>query len=107
METEDYKICIVCDKIVGKLNWEVGFPLGVTSGATEWRTSGNYGSQVIDCARSDFGADEIIAFICDECLQKKAHYVFLKKTETKKNIVYLGRLKEKLNDQDTEEVVES
>lgn len=62
--------CISWDKLINHLPYD----------ATIFSSSGNFGSRVTDCMNVFYGIDKIEAYICDECVIKKADkFVSVKK----------------------------
>jgi hypothetical protein len=69
--------CLLCgQKLEGELGLDkFGEVITPLYGGVVWRTTGNYGSAVYDVMPSD-GAEFIEAYICDLCMQKKAHLMY-------------------------------
>ena len=70
MKIERY--CICCEKKLGHAGGSGEDNLSnPPNDATYWQTSGNYGSTVFDSPN-----ETLEMYVCDECLRKKAKYVY-------------------------------
>ncbi len=75
--------CICCEKPLEHCGPEGEDSLSnPPNDATYWQTSGNFGSTVFD----SMGEEILETYICDECLKKKAKYVYRFRIDTRREI---------------------
>lgn len=86
-KTAERYACILCHKA---LTTSVGTTPydnldGVNDG-TVWSHKGSYGSSLMDGVPFSYGYDELITFICDDCLKTNVQFIYARKSEVvKKN----------------------
>ena len=71
--------CICCEKPIESCKPEADSIQSPPNNATYWQTRGNFGSTVFD--GGEFTGEMLETYICDECLKKKARFVYKYRTE--------------------------
>jgi hypothetical protein len=99
------QICIVCKKKLGEMGEDSQWVNN--DSCTSWSSSGNFGSQVVDSVRTEYGVDKLIIFLCDECLKENEEYILTLSTQKSKEIKRYGEFKTLRDRERAEEVVDS
>ena|SRR3989304_4632534 len=71
--------CVFCDK-------DFDFDGELAYNATIWKSSGNYGSRLVDSATVDLGVDNLLLIICDNCLKLKKEKIFVESRPVAKTV---------------------
>jgi hypothetical protein len=101
------RICIVCKKNIGELDEESKWKWMDNDSCTSWYSSGNFGSQEVDSASTQYGVDKLIIFLCDECLKENEEFVLTLTVKKPVETKTYGSFKKLRDLERTEEVVES
>jgi hypothetical protein len=79
------RVCIICEKELECCGLDEDDFSNPPNNATYWTTSGNYGSTVFDPCGT---GEQLECYICDECLKKKAKFVYEYRIVRKNELEY-------------------